>query len=139
MSRSIREQMQADLLTALKGGDVVAVVVLRTTLAALSNAEAIDPGVDGPPVRIGLSGDVERRRLSADDVVSIVAGERDELQAAAALLDEAGRDGASLPRPPIARAPPDQGEQDDAQIAPRRGGVREFSGVVYRLCDGSER
>lgn len=78
-------------MTALKGGDVVAVAVLRTTLAGLSNAEAIDPGVDGRPVRAGLFGDEERRRLSADDVVSIVAGERDELQAAAALLDEAGR------------------------------------------------
>jgi uncharacterized protein YqeY len=40
MNRSIREQMQADLMTALKCGDLVAVGVLRTTLAALSNAPA---------------------------------------------------------------------------------------------------
>lgn len=40
---------------------------------------------------VGLFGDVKRRRLSADGVVPIVAGQRDELQAAAALLDEAGR------------------------------------------------
>ena len=83
--------MQADLLTALKGGDLVAVSVLRTTLAALSNAEAVDPGADGPLVRAGLLSDVERRVLSAGDVASIVAGERDLLQATAALLDDAGR------------------------------------------------
>ena len=91
MSVSIREQMQADLVTALKAGDLVAVAVLRTTLAALSNAEAIDPGVHGPPVQVGLFGDVERRALSVDDVVSIVAGERKDLEATATILDEAGR------------------------------------------------
>jgi hypothetical protein len=91
MSRSIREQMQADLMTALKGGDVVAVSALRTTLAALSNAEAVDPGPGAPLVRAGLFGDVERRWLSSDDIASIVTRERNELRAAAALLDEAGR------------------------------------------------
>jgi uncharacterized protein YqeY len=91
MSRSIREQMQADLMTALKGGDLVAVSVLRTTLAALSNAEAVDPEPGAPLVRAGLIGDVERRWLSADVIASIVGRERDELQATAALLEEAGR------------------------------------------------
>jgi hypothetical protein len=91
MNCSIREQMQADLVTALKGGDAVAVAVLRTTLAALSNAEAIDPGVDGLPVRVGPFGEVERRALSVGDVIAIVAGERDDLHAAAAMLDEAGQ------------------------------------------------
>ena len=91
MSCPIREQMQADLVTALKGGDLIAVSVLRTTLAALSNAEAVDPGATAPLVRAGLFGDVERRCLSAADVASIVAGERDELHATAALLDRAGQ------------------------------------------------
>lgn len=83
--------MQADLMTALKGGDLVAVSVLRTTLAALSNAEAVDPAPGAPLVRAGLLGDVERRWLSADVVASIVERERNELQSAAALLDAAGR------------------------------------------------
>lgn len=83
--------MQADLMAALKGGDVVAVSALRTTLAALSNAEAVDPGPGAPLVRAGLFGDVERRWLSAETVLSIVVRERDELEASAALLDEAGR------------------------------------------------
>jgi uncharacterized protein len=91
MSCPIREQMQADLLAALKGGDLIAVSVLRTTLAALSNAEAVDPAAGAPLVRAGLFDDVERRCLSAADVASLVADERRELQATAALFDEAGR------------------------------------------------
>lgn len=63
---------------------------LRTTLAALSNAEAVNPD-DRTAVAVGPSGDVERRRLAADRVVSIVAGERNELEATAAILDAAGR------------------------------------------------
>jgi len=56
---------------------------LRTTLAALANAEGVDPAADAPLVRAGLFGDVERRSVRADDVVSIVTGERDGLHAAA--------------------------------------------------------
>ena len=85
--------MQADLVIALKEGDLVAVSVLRTTLASLSNAEAVDPEPGAPLVRAGLFGDVERRWLSADVIASIVTRERNELQAAAALLDAAGRPG----------------------------------------------
>ena len=91
MTRPIREQMQADLVAALKAGDVAAVSVLRTALAALANAEAVNPGAGAPLVRAGLFGDVERRNLGTVDVIAVVAGERDELQAAAAVLDAAGR------------------------------------------------
>jgi uncharacterized protein len=87
----MREQMQADLVTALKGGDLIAVSVLRTTLAALSNAEAVDPGPGAPLVRAGLFDDVARRRLSAEDITSIVDRERAELESSAILLDAAGR------------------------------------------------
>lgn len=89
MSRTIREQMQADLVSALKGGDVTAVSVLRTTLAALANAEAVDS--DGTLVRVGLFGDVERRRLSDADIASLVVRERAELESVAVLLDAADR------------------------------------------------
>jgi hypothetical protein len=65
--------------------------VLRTTLAALANAEAVDAGCGAPLVRAGLFGDVERRRLAADDVAAIVAAEHAELSAAASVLDEAGQ------------------------------------------------
>lgn len=91
MSRTIREQIQADLIGAIKAGDVVTVSVLRTTLAALANAEAVDPAAGAPLVRAGLFGDVERRHLGAADIVAVVAAERDELHAAADQLDQAGR------------------------------------------------
>ena len=91
MNRSTREQMKADLLSALKGGDVVAVSVLRTTLAALSNAEAVDPCARAELIRAGLFGDVERRFLTTSDEQAIVTRERDELRASAAVLEEAGR------------------------------------------------
>lgn len=87
----MREQMQADLVSALKGGDLIAVSVLRTTLAAVSNAEAVDPGPGAPLIRAGLFGDVERRRLSAADIAAIVDRERAELESTAVLLDAAGR------------------------------------------------
>ena len=91
MILSLREQMQRDLVAALKRGDVVAASVLRTTLAALSNAEAVDPGAGAPLIRAGLFGDVERRALPADRVEGIIAAERDELHAAAGVLERAGR------------------------------------------------
>ena len=59
MSRTIPEQMQVDLVTALKAGDVNAVSVLRTTLAALANAEAVEtwsPELAGYPRVVGSTG-----------------------------------------------------------------------------------
>jgi hypothetical protein len=91
MTITMRERMQADLVAALKAGDLVAVSVLRTTLAALANAEAVDPAAGAPLVRAGLYGDVERRRLARADVSAVVSAERAELVAAAAVLDEAGQ------------------------------------------------
>jgi hypothetical protein len=78
------ERLQADL---------VAVFVLRTTLAALANAEAVDPAAGAPLVRAGLYGDVERRSLASTDVATVVSAERAELIAAARTLDKAGRTG----------------------------------------------
>jgi len=64
--------------------------VLRTTLSALSNAEAVDPRnlVTGnrPP---GVS-EVPRRMLSDDVVRSIVERERDELRATARGMHRVG-------------------------------------------------
>jgi uncharacterized protein len=91
MNRSTRDQMKADLLSALKSGDVLAVSVLRTTLGALSNAEAVDPSTRAELIRAGLFGDVERGFLATGDEQAIVARERDKLHASAAVLDKAGR------------------------------------------------
>lgn len=77
MNGSIRDQLQAGLPAAMHARDEARVSVLRTTLAALANAEAVDPSTPAPPG--GLLGDVERRHLTEDDARSIVRRERDEL------------------------------------------------------------
>jgi uncharacterized protein YqeY len=46
----VRERLRADLKSAIKSRDHPAVNLLRTTLAAIDNAEAIDGGGDGSRV-----------------------------------------------------------------------------------------
>ena len=81
--------MQDALTAAIKAGDEARVDVLRSTLAAISNAEAVD--LAGPTTPVGVTGDVERRRLSDDDITAIIAGERDELSSTAEHLQRLGR------------------------------------------------
>src|SRR5205807_7921273 len=81
--------MQADLPAAIKARDASRVSVLRTTLAALANAEAVD--LSGPRSAAGLLGDVERKRLSERDMREIVSRERDELWAAAEEMERLGQ------------------------------------------------
>jgi uncharacterized protein YqeY len=76
--------MQADLKDAMKARETSRVTVLRATLAAIANAEAVES--DG---RVSLtapagSTEVARRELSHGDVVGIIVRERDELLTAAA-------------------------------------------------------
>jgi len=89
MSWQARELMQDELTAAIKAGDDPRVDVLRTTLAAIANAEAVD--LSGPTTPVGLLGDVERRRLSDDDIRAIIAAERDELAGTAEHLLRLGR------------------------------------------------
>jgi uncharacterized protein len=78
---SLRQQMQTDLFAAIKKRDAARVSVLRTTLAAIANAEAVDPSVPRP--KAGLFADVERKKLSRGEIRGIVAREREELFTAA--------------------------------------------------------
>lgn len=81
---SLPDRLQADLLLARKARDAAAVNALRTTLAALSNAEA-------PPLPPGLVPDVvglqehERLVLSGDDHQRIL---REEIASRVAAADE---------------------------------------------------
>ena len=86
---ALRKQLEADLPVALKARDVSRAGVLRTTLAAIANAEAVD--VSGHHRRTGLLGDVERRSLTDDDVRGIVERERDELQRLADHMHDIGQ------------------------------------------------
>ena len=82
----MRERLRADLLAAMKAKDETLLKVLRATLAAIGNAEAIDPSTVAPDVT-----EVQRRELTDDDVRSVIEAERAELESAAAELDANGR------------------------------------------------
>lgn len=75
---SLRERLQSDLRLALRDGDRLRMSVLRTTLAAVDNAEAVDPVSVTPGAT-----EVARVELSEADVRAIVRRERDDLVAAA--------------------------------------------------------
>ena len=85
----IRQQMHDDLGAAMRARDTTRVGVLRTTLGAVANAEAVD--VDAVTVRTGLLGDVERRHLTEDDVRAIIDGERADLAATAEEMRAVGQ------------------------------------------------
>lgn len=86
---TIAERMRADLVTALKARETARASALRVGLAALANSEAVDPA--GPTTSAGLAGDVARRDLTTDQVVAILAAERDDLRDQAAALRARGR------------------------------------------------
>lgn len=85
--------MQADLKAAMKARDSSRVAVLRATLGALANAEAIEP-LSGPISLTAAAGSTEvaRRELSDAEVRAVIERERAELLAAAA-----EREGLGLP------------------------------------------
>ena len=73
--------MQADLPAAIRARDPRRVSALRTTLAALANAETVDDTIQ-PGRGVGTT-DVARKDLTEDDAVAIVVGTRDEYRNAA--------------------------------------------------------
>lgn len=70
----IRERLQAALGDALRSRDTLRTSVLRTTLSAIANAEAVDvpPGT--------TSSEVPRRHLTEDDMRAVVTSELVELE-----------------------------------------------------------
>lgn len=78
MTTSLRPRLQADLAVAIKSRDPVRVSVLRTALAAIDNAEAVDPAYEH--IRpAGLFADVARRELTEGEVRSVLEAEYTEL------------------------------------------------------------
>jgi uncharacterized protein YqeY len=94
----LRQRLRAALPSALKSRDRVAVAVLRATLAAIDNAEAVDrspsadrgPAIELIPVGVGVS-EVARRVLTEEQVEAIVRAEVTERETAAGDYDRAGR------------------------------------------------
>ena len=85
MSAPIRDRMQADLKVAMRERDAIAASVLRTTLSAVANAEAVEL-----PARI-TDTEVERKHLTEDDIRVVVRGEQDDLETTAAQLRRLGK------------------------------------------------
>ena len=94
---SLRERLRAALKTAMKARDRDTVSALRSTLAAIDNAEAVDasamaPGalaIEQSPVGVGVA-EVERRNLTEDQVAEIVRTEIADREAAARDYDRRG-------------------------------------------------
>jgi uncharacterized protein len=96
VSINVRERLRIALPGALKRRDKALVAVLRATLAALDNAEAVPRtddheslSVQETPVGVGVR-DVARRELSDEDMELLVRAEIDERQNAARVYEEAG-------------------------------------------------
>jgi uncharacterized protein YqeY len=92
----VRGRLAAALNQALRDRDTSSVAGLRSALAAVANAEAIDvtPAEIGeyPRGREGVgAGEAPRRELTPGDVVAIVEREIGERETAAAEYDQLGR------------------------------------------------
>ena len=100
---SLERTLRAALVPAMRAKDTVAVAALRSALAAISNAEAVDPSASPVEVRtaassehvagalVGLgAAEVARRQLSDDDVRRIVLDEVTSREADADTLERHG-------------------------------------------------
>ena len=90
---SVREELQDGLRHAMRERDKPAVRALRTALGAIANAEAVPAPdrLDHPLGSVGLSVDVPRRELTADDVRAVLLAEVRERRAAMADYERHGR------------------------------------------------
>ena len=100
---SLERTLRAALVPAMRAKDTVAVSALRSALAAIANAESVDPSAAPVAVRtlassehvagavVGLgAAEVARRQLSDDDVRRIVVEEVTTRQADAETLERHG-------------------------------------------------
>lgn len=85
--RVLRAALRDDLVAAMKARNRDAVTALRTTIAALDNAEAVEvPGQEQPPASGRIAGgreglgvtEAERRELSAGTVRAILRAQLSE-------------------------------------------------------------
>ena len=97
VSLNVRDRLRTALSAALKQRDAPLAAVLRATLAALDNAEAVpiqdhDHGslaLEQTPIGVGAR-EATRRELSDEDVERLVRAEMEERQSAARVYERAG-------------------------------------------------
>jgi uncharacterized protein YqeY len=95
-AQALRETLRADLKTAMLGKDRERAALIRTLIAAIDNAEAVEasPG----QLREGFrqlgdpSGEVARRVLSEADIAAVLETEVNSRLAAAAQIRAAGNE-----------------------------------------------
>ena len=85
-----RERLKADLKKAMKARESQTVTVLRSLLAAIDNAEAVELGTSSSFV-IGRANDVPRKALSEAQIREVLRGEVEELQTAVAEYERLGK------------------------------------------------
>jgi uncharacterized protein len=69
-SLPLRARLKADLPKAMKARQSNAVTALRTVLAAIDNAEAVEVDTSLVPL-VGISNDVPRKVLTEEDVRAV--------------------------------------------------------------------
>ncbi|MEZ0064177.1 uncharacterized protein YqeY [Streptacidiphilus sp. MAP12-20] len=98
-SAPVRQQLRDALSVAIKARDRSAASVLRATLGAIENAEAVERNepeagtslaIEQIAVGVGAA-EVERRLLTEDDVRGIVRAELAEREAAVGEYERVGR------------------------------------------------
>jgi uncharacterized protein YqeY len=95
---TLRRRLGEALRVAMRSRDRLTVMVLRSALAAIDNAEAVEapagagrgPAIEQSPVGAGAA-DVERRALTEAEVEQIVRAEAAAREAAARDYDAANR------------------------------------------------
>ncbi|MCA2208106.1 GatB/YqeY domain-containing protein [Nocardia rosealba] len=92
---ALRDRLRTALKPAMKARDRSAVSALRSALAAIDNAEAVDVGdakagaLEDSAVGLGAA-EVRRRELTEDDIVEIVRHEINERRITAGEYDRLG-------------------------------------------------
>jgi uncharacterized protein YqeY len=92
----LRDRLRAAVPVAMKARDRATVAVLRSALAAIENAEAVDVedavragAIETSPVGVGAA-EASRRVLNEAEIAAIVQNEVSERRAAAAAYEASG-------------------------------------------------
>jgi uncharacterized protein len=88
--QALQRRLKADLSGALKAGDAQLVAVIRTLMAAIANAEAVELDASQPKEVQGWA-EAPRRRLTGEDLSRIMRREAADLRAAAVEYEQHGQ------------------------------------------------
>lgn len=84
------KRLKADLLSAMKARQSIAVATLRSMVGAIDNAGAVEHDTTIVPL-VGRSADVPRRELTEAQVRAILQGEADERRSAQVKYERLGK------------------------------------------------